>query len=204
MDFKNFSEEQKADVLEELGKWLFVRLGAKKIPVEDVKDVTITALYKLYQNWDELDFEYGINSLKAWVYRTAYHEYLRLVGDEERNKTVPLEGASDKEEDDEESHIPHDKLVLEGFESLPEAPEDEVELVKKIMEMMPSRCQLKMRAGLQLCGSGCNVLSRRYVNEAKKMTIRELSSEFGVRPGTMYDWLETCEDRFHGLWKEQS
>ena len=203
----DFSEhEQRAELFEELAKWLFLRCGAKGMSVDDARDVSRIALYKLMKNWRQLKAEYGVNSMKGWLETTAYREYLKIITRERRNQTDSLTAPAQNSggEDEGVTQTLGDRIESEGFGSLPPVHADDLELVKEVMSLMPSRCQLKKRAGLDLCGERCSILSRRYVSEEKKIPVRELSVEFKVPHGTMNDWLGSCEDHFKALWKDHS
>jgi|SRR6266404_950088 len=200
MDLKSLSHEEKVRVLEELSDWLFPILIVDGMAVHDARDVASFAVYQLIRSWEKIEAQHGKESLRKWLRKTAKHEYLRLLS--ERRRTVSLQEPVGVSSLSDESVTLEDILDDPTVDDLPVIRAETLSVIGNVLKKMPSRCQAKMRMSLAQCTNNCVVLWSRYSREERKVTIQELSEEFGLRPGTMNSRIDECVERFEELWGE--
>jgi DNA-directed RNA polymerase specialized sigma24 family protein len=199
MDLKSLSHEEKVRVLEELSDWLFPILIVDGMGVQDAREVASFAIHQLVKSWEKVEAPRGMASLRKWLRVTSRNEHARLLS--ERGRTTSLQQPLGDSSSDEAATL-EDILDDPTVDELPVVRTETITAIGTVLKKMPSRCQAKMRMSLIQCENNCIVLWSRYSREERKVTIHELSEEFGLRPGTMNMRIDKCVEHFEELWAE--
>jgi DNA-directed RNA polymerase specialized sigma24 family protein len=192
MDLRSLDEAEKAEILEQLGDWVFHICIQDGMQMEDALDLAQLAVWRLIQNWDKVNARYGIPSLKRWLIVTANRERFKIHTKEKRDITTSLHAETDDGftlEDEIE-----DVTVEDEF---PILREETIAAVEVVIGELPKRCALTKTTA---CRSECTILRTWISPEQGKLAVREMASIFGFPQGTMNDRLNVCRDRFENIW----
>jgi DNA-directed RNA polymerase specialized sigma24 family protein len=203
MDFKSLSAAEILRLLKERGNRLFYLCIATGLLEQDARDVCESAIEKAFQNWSQIRAEHGMESLDDWLKTTAFRMHWRSSKKKQRLPTISLHDVLSPA-DAEEAQILETKLANSDSWEADVSRNEKIALVNEVLEKMPACCELKPGLQVDSCDGNCGVLFTRYMREERVLTIAELSVEFDLRPGTIYDRIRDCKIHFKKLWKQMS
>src|SRR5438105_4238977 len=88
MNLREMPDDERDQLLEELGEWLLDQCLLFGMPSKDAEDATDFALEAMIEKWKKIEALNGKNSLKQYLEKTAIREFLRPIAKQRRTDSL--------------------------------------------------------------------------------------------------------------------